>query len=162
MIALLIRAMIGVVVCLLFGMLALVISLGGTALLGWAMYMALAEAMDPAVAAVLTALAAFAVALVFALFALVALRLGTRPRTVAAPAPVGASPVAGYSPMAGYGYGGPAADIATASRIGSFVGSQVSMLFRSRPLVAAAAALAAGLAVGLMPSLRRTLLGLWR
>lgn len=169
MIALAIRAAIALVVCSIFGILALIIALGGTGLLGWAMFMALAETMDPPVAAVLTALAAFAVALVFALFALVALRLGTRPRPVTAAAALGpAAPVTGAYP-GGYAGGvapaagaAPALDLATASQLGSFVGSQVSMLFRSRPIVAGAAALAAGLAVGLLPGLRRTLLGLWR
>lgn len=162
MIALVIRAAIGVMVCAVLGLVGLAIALGGMGLLGWALFMALAQATSPVVAAVLTAIAAFVVALIFVLFGLVALRIATRPRPLAA-APVAGAPAAttatGYAAAPGYT---PAADLAAASNLGSFVGSQVSLLFRSRPLVAAAAALSAGLAVGLMPGLRRRMLGMWR
>jgi hypothetical protein len=141
MIAFLIRALLALMICFIIGMIALAVMLGSVGLFGWAFYMALAEVVSPPLAALFTGLAAFAVALLFVLLALFVLRLGTRPPSVlVGPAPAAEAPGAGYDAVA---------------HLGQFVGSQAALMFRSRPLVPPLAALAAGVAVGLSPRLRK-------
>lgn len=153
MIGFLIRAVITLIICSILGMMALAAVLGGIGLFGWALYMALGEAVSPALAALLTGLAAFGIAVLFALLALFVLRIGARPRAVAAPAaPVAATP---YPATPGAGYD-------AAAQLGGFIGSQAAMMFRSRPLVAPLSAMAIGLVIGLSPRLRQATLRFWR
>jgi hypothetical protein len=126
------------------GIVALIVL--GTTLwfLGDALMLLLEEkGVGPPAAAGLTGIAGLVLAVVFGLLAKFALR--SRRHTV--------QPVAAAAP-------GTTTDIA--AELGALVAQQIVKTTRTHPLGTMGAALAAGLAVGALPELRKTLLGLFK
>ncbi len=131
---------------------AALLAAGGTAVLFAALYLLLATQLQPALAALLTALAVFLTALLLLLIG----RWTTAPRRVR-PSPLGvAAPPGVASPGAVPPQGG-AAGIAAA--VGSEIGVASAGWLRGHAREVVIATAAAGFVVGISPRLRRAL---WR
>lgn len=133
------RGLLGAAMVLLAALVLLLIALG---FLAAALYLGLTRVMDPAWAALLTAVAALALA---GLVVLVR-RLGRR----RPPPPAGGL---------GFGLGGEAVPLGAVSALGAQIGDDTARFARAHAGKAIGLALALGFAVGVSPRLRRSL---WR